>query len=259
MKKIVLLFHLLIVIAVFSQKKFDVVYEANYKLNYKLSNASNSKKETTFALLINENSSFFKDLHRYISDSLIVEKKLNTLDEAMKYNTDFRGYIGTTSAKLYVTDEINYSYFGYEEPNNINWKIRNEFKTVAGYKCQRAEVTKYGRTWIAWFTTDIPFQFGPYKFNGLPGLITEVYDSKDDYHYTLYAFRKRKYTCKSANIATNIKNMSKEKVAEVFKNRLAGKLKLNEQFIENPEDREYMRKNAEEALKKYNPIELNLY
>ncbi|WP_294301841.1 GLPGLI family protein [uncultured Chryseobacterium sp.] len=259
MKKIVSLFHLLIVIVVFSQKKFNVVYEANYKLNYKLSNANSFKKETTFALLINENSSFFKDLHRYISDSLIVEKKLNTLDEAMKYNTDFRGYIGTTSAKLYVTDEINYSYFEYEEPNNINWKIKNEFKTVAGYRCQRAEVTKYGRTWIAWFTADIPFQFGPYKFNGLPGLITEVYDSKDDYHYTLYAFRKRKYTCKSANIATNIKRMPKEKVAEVFKNRLAGKLKLNEQFIENPEDREYIRKNAEEALKKYNPIELNLY
>ncbi|SEW47466.1 GLPGLI family protein [Chryseobacterium wanjuense] len=259
MKKIIILFHLLIVAIIFSQKKFDVVYEADYKLNYKLSNANNYKKETTFALLINEKSSFFKDLHRYISDSLLVEKKLNTLEEAMKYNTDFRGYIGTTSAKLYVTDEINYAYFGYEEPNNINWKIKNEFKTIAGYKCQRAEATKYGRTWIAWFASEIPFQFGPYKFNGLPGLIAEVYDTKDDYHYTLYAFRKRKYTCKSANNATNVKNLTKEKVAEIFKNRLAGKLRLNEQFIENAEDREYMKQNAIKAEKNYNPIELSLY
>ncbi|WP_300685643.1 hypothetical protein [Chryseobacterium sp.] len=120
MKKITLLLHLLIFTFIFSQKKFDVVYEADYKLNYKLSNSTDYKKETTFALLINQNSSFFKDMHRYISDSLMVEKKLNSLDEAMKYTTDFRSYIGTTSAKLYVTDEINYAYFGYEEPNNIN-------------------------------------------------------------------------------------------------------------------------------------------
>ncbi|WP_185265420.1 hypothetical protein, partial [Chryseobacterium indologenes] len=61
------------------------------------------------------------------------------------------------------------------------------------------------------------------------------------------------------NIATNVKNLPKAKVAEVFKNRLAGKLRLNEQYIENAEDREYMRRNAEEAIKKYNPIELSIY
>ncbi|ROH98271.1 GLPGLI family protein [Chryseobacterium sp. G0240] len=259
MKKIITLINFLIVIFVFGQKSFPVVYEADYKLNYRISNAADYKKETTFALLINENSSFFKDMHRYVSDSLMVEKKLNSLEEAMKYTTDFRGYIGTTAAKLYVTDEINYAYFGYEEPNNISWKIKNEFKTVAGYKSQRAETTKYGRTWIAWFTQDIPFQFGPYKFNGLPGLITEIYDTKDDYHYTLYTFRKRKYICRSANIATNVKKLTKEKVAEVFKNRLSGKLRLNEQYIESKEDLEMLRRNAFQAEKNYNPIELSIY
>lgn len=258
MKKILILLHILIITIVFSQKKFDVVYEADYKLNYKSSNANNYKKETTFALLINEKSSFFKDLHKYISDSLEVEKKLNSLEEAMKYNTDFRDYIGTTSAKIYVTAEINYVAYEYEEINNIDWKIIKEFKTVAGYKCQKAETTKYGRTWTAWFSPDIPFQFGPYKFNGLPGLIAEVYDTKDDYHYTLYTFRKRKYTCKSANNAINVKKLTKEKVAEVFKNRLAGRMRLHEQFIENKDDIERMRRNAIEAEKNFNPLELKI-
>lgn len=257
MKKIIFLFHLLIVTVFFSQKKFDVVYEADYELKYKLSNASNYKKETTFALLINESSSYFKNMNKYIADSLEVEKVNVPIQEGMKYVTDFRDYIGTTSSKIYVTTEINYVAYEYEEPNNINWKIKNEFKTVAGYKCQRAEVTKYGRTWIAWFTTDIPFQFGPYKFNGLPGLIAEIYDTKDDYHYTLYSFRKRKYTCKSANVATNAKKTTKEKVAEVFKNRLAGRMRLHEQYLENKEDIEMLRRNAIEAEKNYNPIELS--
>ncbi|MCJ7932181.1 MAG: GLPGLI family protein [Chryseobacterium sp.] len=259
MKKVIFLFCVLIAVTIFSQKKFDVMYEADYILNYKMSNASHYKKETTFALLINEKSSFFKDLHRYISDSLMVEKKLNSLEEAMKYNTDFRGYIGTTAAKFYVTDEINYSYFEYEERNDINWKIKNEFKTVAGYTCQKAETTKYGRTWIAWFAPEIPFQFGPYKFNGLPGLIAEVYDTKDDYHYILYSFRKRKYICKSANIVTNVKKLTKEKVSEVLKNRLAGMMQLHEKYIENKEDLEMIRRNAVEAEKNYNPIELSIY
>ncbi|WP_449399526.1 GLPGLI family protein [Chryseobacterium wanjuense] len=82
---------------------------------------------------------------------------------------------------------------------------------MLGFKCQKAETTKYGRTWTAWFTTDILFQYVNHKLNGLPGLITELYDSKDDYHYTIYSFRKRKYTCKSANIATNAKENKQKK------------------------------------------------
>ncbi|WP_343642890.1 GLPGLI family protein [Chryseobacterium sp.] len=259
MKKIILLINLLIVTFVFCQKKFDVVYEADYKLNYKLTKSSNYKKTTTFALLINQDASFFKNMNKYIADSLEVQKVDIPLNESMKYVTDFRETIGTTSAKLYVTTEINYIDYSYEEQNNINWKIKNEFKTVLGFKCQKAETTKYGRTWTAWFTTDIPFQFGPYKFNGLPGLITELYDSKDDYHYTLYTFRKRKYTCNSANVANNAKKTTKDKIWELLKNKVAGRMQVHEQYIENKTDLEMIRRNAEEAEKNYNPIELSIY
>lgn len=41
-----------------------------------------------------------------------------------------------------------------------------------------------GRNWTAWYTEDIPIQFGSYKFNGLPGLILEIYDDKEHYHFT---------------------------------------------------------------------------
>lgn len=259
MKKIILLLNLLIVTLFYCQKKFDVVFEADYKLNYKLNKASNYKKTTTFALLINQDASFFKNMNKYIADSLEVEKVDVPLNESMKYVTDFRETIGTTSAKLYITTEINYIDYSYEEPNNINWKIKNEFKTILGFKCQKAETTKYGRTWTAWFTTDIPFQYGPYKFNGLPGLITELYNSKDDYHYTMYSFRKRKYTCKSANIASNAKKTTKEKIWELLKNKIAGRMQVHEEFIENKDDLEMIRRNAIEAEKNLNPIELSIY
>ncbi|SEH33482.1 GLPGLI family protein [Chryseobacterium culicis] len=259
MKKIILLINLLMVTFFFCQKKFDVVYEADYKLNYKLSKSGNYKKTTTFALLINQDASFFKNMNKYIADSLEFEKVHLPLNESMKYVTDFRETIGTTSSKLYVTTEINYADYSYEEPNNLNWKIKNEFKTILGFKCQKAETTKYGRTWTAWFAADIPFQYGPYKFNGLPGLITELYDTKDDFHYILYTFRKRKYTCKSANIAANAKQTTKEKIWQILKNKVAGRMQVHEQFIEDKNDLEMIRRNAESAAKDYNYIELSIY
>ena len=42
-----------------------------------------------------------------------------------------------------------------------------------------------GRNYHAWFAPEIPLNEGPWKFNGLPGLILEVYDTQDHYHFTL--------------------------------------------------------------------------
>mgnify|MGYP003613018769 CR=1 FL=1 len=38
---------------------------------------------------------------------------------------------------------------------------------------------------MAWFTTDLPYQDGPYKFTGLPGLIVKVEDAQGEYSFDL--------------------------------------------------------------------------
>jgi GLPGLI family protein len=57
----------------------------------------------------------------------------------------------------------------------INWNIDNKaIKKINGYTCNKA-ITKFrGREYEAWFTTQIPINFGPFKFNGLPGLIISI-------------------------------------------------------------------------------------
>ena len=53
-------------------------------------------------------------------------------------------------------------------------------KTISGFKAQRAEGLFRGRKYIAWFTNEIPIKYGPWKLNGLPGLILNVSDDKNE-------------------------------------------------------------------------------
>ncbi len=68
---------------------------------------------------------------------------------------------------------------------DLNWVITTETKKIAGFRCAKATTTYRGRTWLAWFTTDIAVSYGPWKLLGLPGLILEAYDA--DERYTMVA------------------------------------------------------------------------
>lgn len=58
-----------------------------------------------------------------------------------------------------------------------------ETQTILGHKCQRATCRFRGRDFVAWFAPDIPVRCGPWKFQGLPGLILKVYDTEGLYSF----------------------------------------------------------------------------
>lgn len=72
--------------------------------------------------------------------------------------------------------------------DTIDWKIQKEIKTIHGYQARKATATiplnhiVQGEV-TAWFTPDIPFQFGPIGVGKLPGLILE-YHINDVVFYT---------------------------------------------------------------------------
>ena len=64
------------------------------------------------------------------------------------------------------------------------WKLYDETKKIAKYSCNKASTKYHGRDFTVWYTNDIPISSGPWKLNGLNGLILEA--STND---NLYQFR----------------------------------------------------------------------
>lgn len=87
--------------------------------------------------------------------------------------------------KTAYKDRIGRDIYTYEEERPLNWKILSETTKIGDYKVQKAETDFGGRKWTAWFTTDLPYQDGPYKFSGLPGLVVKAEDSTGDYSFDL--------------------------------------------------------------------------
>lgn len=89
------------------------------------------------------------------------------------------------SYKTTFTNKIGSRSYRYEEKRPIKWEILSEKKTIGEWPVQKATTEYLGRKWIAWFSTEIPIQDGPYKFHGLPGLIVSIEDADHDYQFLL--------------------------------------------------------------------------
>ena len=82
--------------------------------------------------------------------------------------------------KFYTKERIITNYLVEEDAPTIKWKISKDTASFSGVKCQKATTYFKGRNWIAWFAPDLAFQSGPWKLNGLPGLIIEAHDEKNE-------------------------------------------------------------------------------
>jgi GLPGLI family protein len=87
---------------------------------------------------------------------------------------------------------IEYTYgqlFAVEDQMpEINWSIQPDTKEIMGLPCQKAVGDFRGRTYEAWFCSQLPYSNGPWKLNGLPGLIIEAADTKREVIFSFVGF-----------------------------------------------------------------------
>ena len=157
---------------------------------------NNIKTEMAFLDATPEKSIFYgeKRLQRDSLLSKMRETRGGSFDRTQMQN--LRSNIDFTIEKDFKTgtktfnSRIGRDQYSYDEDRPMEWKILAETATIGDYKTQKAETQFAGRTWYAWFATDIPIQDGPYKFAGLPSLIVKAEDAKGDYSFDLKETKK---------------------------------------------------------------------
>ena len=70
-----------------------------------------------------------------------------------------------------------------EDIADKGWKIEEGDTVILGYHCNKATCTFRGRTWTAWFTPEIPISEGPWKLDGLPGMILFAEETKHQFRF----------------------------------------------------------------------------
>ena len=72
-----------------------------------------------------------------------------------------------------------------EETEMPAWNIVEGHDSVCGYLCQKANGKFRGKTWNVLYTEDIPTAAGPWKLQGLPGLIAYAADDEGIHTFKL--------------------------------------------------------------------------
>ncbi|MBE4950730.1 GLPGLI family protein [Chryseobacterium culicis] len=169
----------------------EFIYLMKAKLN-KLTPDQTDKE--FFSLQVADNHTFFCSINSIKRDSVagVVSKKAINNGAGI---FDFRGIPmpQTKFSYLIIQSNKNIQFFqrvamsllSYKEPIINNWKLIDETKVINTINCKKAEVYFKGRKWTAWYSTEIPLPYGPYKFSALPGLIIKITDEKGDYDFEL--------------------------------------------------------------------------
>ena len=95
--------------------------------------------------------------------------------------------------ELTYTDEIfRYLYYYEQELPAIDWQMQNADSVVCGYSCSKAVGEWRDRRWTVWYSMDIPIDDGPWKLQGLPGLILYAEDAQGDFFFTCVGIEEKR-------------------------------------------------------------------
>ncbi len=135
---------------------------------------------------------------------------------------------------------------------NIDWELSDEKKMIGNFKCQKAIGEFRGRTYIVWFTNEIPLPYGPWKLNGLPGLIIEAEDQEKQLSFKATSIKINSNNNHDIDlILKNIKKKGIETPLRIYVKEKENELQKIDAYINSKLDRNFKDSNIQKADKKY--------
>lgn len=195
MKKIFSILSIFVIVFISAQTEANQFY---YELTFKPKKDSARLDKVIMSLDITKDKSIYRDYTVAAQDSILKVEM-----EAMMKSGMFKDLSKTIkqpkfSEKIYkfypdmtvqYTERIAAGFqpknIGYNDDTKFEWNIQSEKAKIGNYSVQKATTEFGGRSWVAWFTSEIPFPDGPYKFHGLPGLIVKIEDEGKNYSWEL--------------------------------------------------------------------------
>lgn len=158
-----------------------------------------SRSKTVPCMLhVGERYTHYEDYHHFQQDSVYQtlnwEITYGKSEEVYNmYPSDLRWdcLYDMRDGRYRVNDAYSFDLYTYEDSTaQFDWTLLPDTVTVCGYVCRKAEATFRGIRWTAWYAPEIPLGIGPWKFNGLPGLVLWAYDDKGTHDVKLTAVRR---------------------------------------------------------------------
>lgn len=186
----------------------QILEPTKYTITYKYEYAPDSeypdeKREGLTLLQIGNRYNRFWDYNEFKSDSIFdhAAKKNLTISEitgpilhAMKkiiFSESILMDKQSGKETIQRTAGLPTKKYQYEEViPSLKWNLIEGDSIIADYHCKKATINLFGRDYIAWYCPTIDLPYGPYKFNGLPGLIFKVVDTKNLFNFTIHKIKK---------------------------------------------------------------------
>ena len=178
--------------------EMEVMDEPQYECIYSYKINAEVQESYSTILQIGKKLSKFEDYTLYALDSISFdtaayeEEKfaVQKRHQSAMFCFDATVYQGLPNDEMTIEQDVVPSVMSYQETlGAMEWNLEDGEENICGYLCNKASVSYGGRIWTVWYAPEIPSSSGPWKFNGLPGLVMAASDSEGLHKFRAITFR----------------------------------------------------------------------
>jgi GLPGLI family protein len=158
----------------------------HYKFSHVRDTTNRDRPYTeNMVLLVGKRSGIYKSNEGRMQQQVSTNPDGTTRTDTREFGSAAEYYQFPNEKRLIRKDKILFADFIISDAlPSIVWRISSDTATFGSLHCQKATTHFKGRDYTAWFCPDLPLHIGPWKLNGLPGVIVEAYDVKKEVRFT---------------------------------------------------------------------------